>query len=63
MFPEIQIKRALEKGVLPPSDDLIRQPGRYDVKDLIGKVNEEDNLKGEINIRKVFDKVINGKIS
>ena len=45
MFSEIQIKRAQEKGVLPPSDDLIRQPGRFDVRDLIGKVNEEGNLK------------------
>jgi len=61
MFSEIQIKRAQEKGVLPPSDDLIRQPGRYDVKDLIGKVNQEDDLRGGVDIRKVFEKGVNSK--
>ncbi len=63
MIPEIQIKRAQEKGILPPSDDFIQEPGRYDVLDLMGGriKKEEIDLKGGIDVRKVFDKGINSK--
>jgi hypothetical protein len=58
MFPEIQIKRAQEKGILPPSDDFIQEPGRYDVLDLMGgKIKkEEPGLKGGIDVREIFNK-------
>lgn len=63
MFSEIQIKTAQEKGVLPPNDDFIQEPGRFNVLDLAGgKIKkEETDLKEGIEVRKVFDKGVNSK--
>lgn len=63
MIPEIQVKRAQEKGVTPPSDEFIQEPARFDMQELTGgKVKKEEaDLKGGIDIRNIFDKGVNSK--
>ena len=54
MYPEIQIKRAQEKGILPPSDDLIREPGRYNVQDLMGGIDVREIFKKGKNSQNII---------
>ena len=48
MIPEIQIKKAKEKGVLPPSEEFIQEPARFNMSELMGNIEV-----GEILLRGV----------